>query len=285
VIFIASLTLEVLDGSTIASTEIYGANKKTYINIGSGNVFKLQWVTSDIIVDHYDLVIKRHKPEVNVYDVIFDKNIGLVNEFYVDSAILPDFTMPYETSIYLVAYGKQGSVLTSNVVNPYVCKGCGTYVKVQPDGYEQPIMKRAVALVKTKPDRITLTTVEEGEASVTSSAVSANYAEAVLRDSEGYILRDITKKVLFSVPATTVEMELADITGQLLVDDTGRTLFAEVSNLLENPDGWTIMQEIYTKDDANNWRINDIEYEVLVDKTGEIIYTLNDGKYEPVYVL
>lgn len=284
-ILISNLNLSIKDGSTISPTEIYGV--KTYIDIGSGNVFGLSWNTPTLTtdtVDRYDLVIKRHKPEVNVYDVIFDKNIGLVNEFYVDSAILPDFTMPYETSIYLVAYGKQGSVLTSNVINPYVCKGSGIYVKVQPGNYKQPIMKRAVALGKIESGRVTISDIESG-VSVATSAELAEYTEAIIRDCDGYVLRDVTKKVLYSVPATTVEMELADITGQLLVDSSGRTLFAEVSNLLENPDGWTIMQEIYTKDDANNWRINDIEYEVLVDKTGEIIYTLNDGKYEPVYVL
>ena len=149
---ISTFNLTVSDGSTIASTEIYGTDKKTYINIGSGNVFRLSWETPALnnndTVDHYNLVIKRHDTTLNVYYDIFDKNIGLVNEFYVDSAILPALPLQYRLSIYIVAYGKQGSIITSNVVNPYVSKGTGTYVKVQPEGYKQPVMKRALAFVE-----------------------------------------------------------------------------------------------------------------------------------------
>ena len=156
-ILISNLILSILDGSTIASTEIYGANKKTYINIGSGNVFKLTWKTeletnpvfTNDIVDHYNLVIKRFDPTLSVYYDIFDKNVGLINEFYVNSEMLPSIPLQYILSIYVVAYGKLGNVLTSNVTNSYVCKGSGAYVKVQPEGYTQPIMKRALAFAKT----------------------------------------------------------------------------------------------------------------------------------------
>ena len=146
-ILISNLILSIKDGSTISSTEIYGADKKTYFNIGSGNVFKLYWETPTLTndaVDHYSLVIKRHDITLNVYYDIFDKNIGLVTEFCVDSVILPTVPEQYKLSIYLVAYGKLGSVITSNVLTPYVSKGSGIYVKVE-DGYAQPIMKRAIA--------------------------------------------------------------------------------------------------------------------------------------------
>ena len=152
-ILISNLILEVLEGSTITSTEIYGTDKKTYINIGSGNVFKLMWETPTLTndaVDHYGLIIKRHDTAINAYYDIFDKNIGLVNEFYVDSPLLPTVPEQYMLSIYLVAYGKHGSVITSNVVNPYVSKGSGGYVKVE-EVYNQPIMKRALALTKGVP--------------------------------------------------------------------------------------------------------------------------------------
>ena len=146
-IIISNLILSIKDGSTISSTEIYGTDKKTYFNIGSGNVFKLYWETPTLTndtVDHYNLVIKRHDITLNVYYDIFDKNIGLVNEFCVDSIILPTVPEQYKLSIYLVAYGKLGSIITSNVLTPYVSKGSGIYVKVE-NGYAQPIMKRAVA--------------------------------------------------------------------------------------------------------------------------------------------
>lgn len=150
-ILISNLILSVKDGSTVASTEIYGADKKTYINIGSGNVFKLEWTTPTLTgdtIDRYSLIIKRHDTTLNVYYDIFDKNIGFVNEFYVDSILLPALPLQYMLSIYVVAYGKHGSVITSNVVTPYISKGTGTYVKVQPEGYAQPIMKRSVAFAK-----------------------------------------------------------------------------------------------------------------------------------------
>ena len=149
-ILISNLILSIEDGSTIASTEIYGADKKTYINIGSGNVFKLHWetptLTNNDTVNHYNLVIKRHDITLNVYYDIFDKNIGLVNSFYVDSSLLPTLPEQYMLSIYAVAYCNSGRVITSNVKNPYISRGSGTYVKVTPNGYAQPIMKRALAL-------------------------------------------------------------------------------------------------------------------------------------------
>jgi hypothetical protein len=52
-------------------------------------------------------------------------------------------------SVYLVAYGKQGSVVTSDVINPYISKGSGTYVNVKDENSVQSIMKRAAAFAKT----------------------------------------------------------------------------------------------------------------------------------------
>ncbi len=147
-ILISNIFLEVLEGSTIASTEIYGADKKTYVNIGSGNVFNLKWniptLTNDTI-DHYNLVIKRYDPTLNVYYNIFDKNIGLVNKFYVDSDMLPAAPEQYMLHIYVVAHDKNNGVVTSNVVTLYVCKGSGTYIKTKVGSTEY--MKRALGFV------------------------------------------------------------------------------------------------------------------------------------------
>lgn len=235
-ILISNLILNVEDGSTIASTNIYGADKKTYINIGSGNVFKLHWETPDLTgdtVDRYSLIIKRHDTTLNVYYDIFNKNIGLVNDFYVDSSLLPALPEQYMLSIYLVAYSKQGSVITSNVVNPYVSKGTGTYVKVQSEGYAQPIMKRAIAFAKVDQ---TLTK---------------------LLSSEGLTLKDKENRTLFAID-DAVEDALVDSNGTIIKDATGTALMVEATKILENSDGWTIMLEGYTKD-ANGWRANDIK--------------------------
>jgi hypothetical protein len=151
VTLIYNLTLNISDGSTIASTTIYGTDKKTYINIGSGNVFRLFWgaptLTNDT-VDYYKLVIKRHDTVLNVYYDIFDKSIGLVNEFFVDSALLPTLPFQYMLSIYIVAYGKNGSIITSNIVNPYISKGSGTYIKSTGTDKVPAIWKRALGFVK-----------------------------------------------------------------------------------------------------------------------------------------
>lgn len=230
--FISTLNLSDKDGSTIASTEIYGTDKKTYINIGSGNVFKLEWNTPTLTndtVDRYNLVIKRHDTTLNVYYDILDKNIGLVNEFYVDSYMLPTLPLQYMLSIYIIAYGKNGSIVTSNIVNPYVSKGSGTYVKVKPAGYNETIMKRALAFANVK------TTAE---------------SRSVLIEAEGE------------------QLEALD-----------GPLEAVVIRALSN-DTWNVMQEGYVKADGT-WKTSDIEYEILVDETGEII---TDNANEPIYV-
>lgn len=167
-IFISNLTLLIEDGSTIASTEIYGTDKKTYINIGSGDVFKLHWETPTLTndtdtVDHYSLVIRRYNATANTYHDILNKNIGLVNEFYVDSSILPTTIDQYTLSIYLVAHSKLGSVVTSNTISPYISKGSGTYVQVQPAGYAVPIMKRAVAFVNAPASADTFARIIDAE--------------------------------------------------------------------------------------------------------------------------
>ena len=258
-ILISNLALDIKDGSTIASTQIYGKDKKTYINIGSGNVFKLEWSTPTLTndtVDCYSLIIKRHDTTLNVYYDIFNKNIGLVNEFYVDSSLLPVVPLQYMLSIYVVAYGKQGSIITSNVVNTYISKGSGTYVKVE-DGYTQPIMKRALAFVYT-PD--TLVTADG----------------STIIDNEGNTIYALDESVL------KTEDTLVDFNGGELTDSNGELLIAKVTKVLSSTT-CNVVQEGYTKEAEGNWHTNDNKYEVLVDKNGEIV-TSKDN--EPIiYIL
>jgi hypothetical protein len=266
VILISNLTLNIKDGSTIASTEIYGADKKTYINIGSGNVFKLDWHYSNTLVDYYKLIIKRYDPTSKLYFDIFDKNIGLVNEFYVDSSMLPIAPEQYLLSVYLVAYDKYGNInTTSNVLSPYISRGSGTYVKVESDKnvtYTQPIMKRALGFVNT------------AQAMMSTSAIT----QLKLLDIDGNTLIDINDAVLYSgVAAKLLNRERVQ-----LVDAKGRALFAPATKLLESTNGWAMVQTGYTKDASGNWRANDITYEALVDVNGDIILG-EDNK--PIYVL
>lgn len=221
-ISIANLNLIVSDGSTIASTEIYGEDKKTYINIGSGNVFKLSWSTFGITdpIDHYCLIIRRHDTTIDAYYDIFDKNIGLVNEFYVDSSLLPTLPLQYMLSIYIVAYGQQGSVITSNVVNPYISKGSGTYVKAKLDGYSQSIMKRALAFVYDTtpvPDKKE-TVLKDASGRVLLSKDSKQLqAEAtnILKNEDGWHV------VQESYIKNDSNWHTADLKYEALVDNTG----------------------------------------------------------------
>jgi hypothetical protein len=335
VILISNIILEVLDGSTIASTEIYGVDKKTYINIGSGNVFKLKWntpVLTNDFVDHYNLVVKRHDPTLGAYYDIFNKNIGLVNEFFIDSIMLPQAPDQYKLSIYLEVYGRYGNVITSNTVGPYVSKGGGGYVQVENSRnatFEQPIMKRALSFVNI-PRAIASTMVTELKLADIDSVLLADIDGNVLScsstatistkvslvDIDDKILTDIDQKVLYltqqatAATATGAIIKLADIDGNILtdiddnilyismaarlldsegkqyVDATGRALFAPVTRLLNSASGWTVVQKGYIKDLSNNWRANDIMYEMLLIPNENGKYEiLTDSAGQPIYLL
>jgi len=266
VILISNLILYIEDGSTVASTEIYGADKKTYINIGSGNVFKLHWETPSLAnedtVDHYNLVIKRHDTTLNVYYDIFDQNIGLVKEFFVDSYMLPSAPEQYMLSVYLVAYSKQGSIITSNVINPYISKGSGTYVKVK-EGY----MKRAIAFVKASPvSAVSAVNEQDGLVLLDSNGDD-------LITSDGYTLAAANPKDIAVIKNSSGDEVL-------ILDEDGNQVQLLATRLLTSPN-WQLVLESSVKAPDNTWRTTDIKHEVLVDETGEIIVSDN----EPIYVL
>ncbi len=235
---ISNLTLYIEEGGTVPSTDIYGTGKKVFVNIGSGNVFKLRWdppsMTNDT-VDRYSVVIERYDPTANTYYPVFNKNVGLVNEFYVNADILPVSPAQYQVSAYVIAHGKQGGIITSSIEVRYVCRGSGTYVKV--DGYledntyknyTQPIMKRAVAFTK---------------------AAVSNEASARIVDEDG---NEVS-----------------------ILDDEGNPVIIEATRLLTGIE-WQLVAEGYVKDSEGVWQAVDIKYEVLVDKNGDIITDKDD---------
>ena len=250
-ISIASLNLTVSDGSTVASTDIYNEGK-TYINIGSGSVFTLEWyppefTNDDEFVDHYNLVIKRYDEAVNLYHDIFDKNVGIplytyldkdgkeikVNKFYVTSSILPVAPLQYRLSIYVIAYGNKGGIITSNIVSPYISKGAGAYVKAQSD-----LMKRAIAFV--------------------NAPISTN---------DTFVLVDRDRVPLAAADTSKIPLEV------------------KAARVLTPNNSWNIVQDIYIRNN-DAWQDNDIKYEVLLalsnngqyepvtDSNGELIYIL-----------
>ena len=225
----SNLNLNVLDGSTLAATEIYGTDKKTYINIGSGNVFKLSWNTPILTNDsvaYYKLIIKRHDTVSNIYYDIFDKNIGLVNEFYVDSTLLPSVPLQYKISVCVVAYGKLGNIITSNVAAPYISKGTGTYTKVQPDGYQQPIMKRALALANVPPKENTHKSLLDSN----GTELLDNNGKLLVAEANTVLANDTWNIMLESYTKTTSgAWQPSDIKYEVLVDETGE-IITDTSN-------------------------------------------------------
>ena len=293
-ILISNLILSIEDGSTVASTSIFGTvsePKQTYFNIGSGNVFKLKWGTPALnndTIDYYVLVIKQYDDELGIYYDIFSKNIGLVNEFYVDSYLLPLVPRQYMLSIYVSAHSKYGSTITSNVINPYISKGSGMYVKVKEANvggdvitYERPIMKRAIAFTKAiRASQVELIDVS-GKVLLDNAGkvlFARGTAHIALADSIDRVLRDKTGRVLF---ARSEDDLLADAEGELLIDAEGRSLLTETPKVFESDDGWSVVQNIYTKVTEDDWLDNNIIDEVLVDLYGSII---TDEHNKPVYV-
>lgn len=225
------------DGSTIASTNIYSTtgtyDKKTYINIGSGNVFKLSWIMSGLTgdaVDRYSLIIKRHDTTINTYYDIFDKNIGLVNEFYVNSELLPALPEQYMLSIYLVAYTKNGNVITSNIVNPYISKGSGTYVKTE-DTTGQTMWKRALAFTKAATTADAIGIIKDSSGNIvsikdgTGNAVQIQ-ATRILTSSDWNVVQESYIKDGSIWKASDIKWEvLTDNTGEIVTDNSGKQIY------------------------------------------------------------
>jgi hypothetical protein len=284
VILISNSFLEVLEGSTVASTEIYGTDKKAYINIGSGSVFNLKWdtpVLSNDTIGRYDLVIKCYDPVLNTYYDIFDKNIGLVNKFCVDSSMLPALPEQYMLSIYVVAHSKSGGVVTSNTVNPYVCKGSGTYVKVQPEGYAEPIMKRAIAFVNVR--------------QITADSAVGEQLSQFLVDSEGTILFSSDGDVLATNGSDYIIYEdvavIKNSAGKKvpILDKSGNEVPLAMTRLLTSND-WQLVQSGYVKAPDDTWQNTDIKFEVLVVKNKDnkfepLEIRTTEGNYELLYIL
>lgn len=146
--------------------------------------------------------------------------------------MLPALPAQYKLAIYVVAYGKQGSTITSNVVNPYVSKGAGTYVKVTPTGYSVPIMKRALAIANAPtPDALTAVildkegnpaqlldndanTIQPVVASVLSSDTWSVMQEGYAKDADG------------TWKANDIKFEiLVDLAGGIITDNTNLPIY------------------------------------------------------------
>ena len=146
-----NLIITVSDGNTVPSIDFL--DTKTYPDIGSGTVFKISWntpIATNNLVDYYKLYITAYDSELDVYQIVYDRSIGNVNEFFVTSSLLSKVDSDMcPLNIQLAAFSKYGTEYgcMSNIITVNVCRCCGTYIKVI-DGYTQPVLKRAVACAK-----------------------------------------------------------------------------------------------------------------------------------------
>lgn len=226
-ILISNIVLEDLDGSTMSSTEIYGADKKTYINIGSGNVFNLKWTTTltdGDTVSYYNLVIRRYDPTLNVYYDILNKNIGLVNKFFVNSDMLPAAPEQYVLHIYVVAYSKNNTVITSNIVTPYVCKGGGTYIKTGA-GY----LKRALGFVNAPTTDVVIARildVDGNEVSIPGSTENPRATVLLSSDAWNIVQESSVKGADSSWHKNDIKYEiLLDSAGGIITDSSNQPIY------------------------------------------------------------
>jgi hypothetical protein len=170
----------ITDGTTVPSIELY--NERTYVDIDSGNVLNVAWDTptaANNIVDSYTISLSKYNPDTGAYVLLYKNNIGNVNSFSVNANHLAAAELAqYTLQISLVAHSKYGQVYDSaaGTVNVQICKGSGTYLKVE-HGYPQPIMKRALAFAKLE--------------------------YLPLKDASGKALTDATGKILYAKTART----------------------------------------------------------------------------------
>ena len=179
------VNLNIADGNTVSTIDFF--DYPVFPNIGSGTVARLYWstpVAADNAVAYYRLVLKVYDESIAAYTVLFDKNIGDVNEYYITAEDLAAVTLSnYQLYIFITAVSKYGATFDSptSYITAYVCHACGTYRKVE-DGYPQPIMKRTIAFAKLgyrvlKDEAGKVLTAEDGKALYgKSSSVQDNTA-------------------------------------------------------------------------------------------------------------
>ena len=146
--------------------------------------------------------------------------------------MLPALPAQYKLAIYVVAYGKQGSTITSNVVNPYVSKGAGTYVKVTPTGYSVPIMKRALALAKVStPDALTTVILDQEGNTVqlfdgATNAVQLTATSALSSNTWSVMQEGYTKDTDGTWKVNDIKYEiLVDSAGGLITDSSNQPIY------------------------------------------------------------
>ena len=222
----SDLLLTISEAGTVPSVEVSG--KKTYADIGTGNVFKVSWntpVAANNQVDSYIIHILMYDSVEVSYKHLYKANIGNVNEFYAASQLFAHNTQSILLlRIYLEAVSSHGVTYNgvSDTLQVTVCKGCGIYQKVA-DGYKQPVMKRSIAMSKL--DRIPI--VDNDGKILTDVDGNSLYAKSspVQDDLTGWTLM----QEFFTGPhwqQSDMQYEvLTDTSGEIVTDVNGENIY------------------------------------------------------------
>ena len=252
----SNLNISVADGGTVPSLDYL--SRKTYVNIGSGNILKVLWdtpIATDNAINSYIISILANTDSIG-YQTVYRADIGDVNEFYLKSDMLNAIKKSFIVlRISVEAISKYGTDYGchSNTVEVNVSRGGGTYTRVT-EGYSKPIMKRALAFTKL--------------------------GYNLLKDASGHVLKSADNKAIYVKTAvaqdttmgwslmqefyakTPISVALKDVDNKALVEATGAELHALSGN--------------------HEWQLSDISYEILTDANGEVITDINNSD---IYIL
>lgn len=225
----SNFSITISDGGTVPSID-YLTNK-TYVNIGSGNVFKISWSTPTApnnAVDSYKLYIFEYDTASASYKPFYNINLGNVNEFYAKADLFNSMTHDFaKLQVYIEAISKYDSAYScaSNIAFINIAKGSGTYVRVE-DVYKQPIMKRAIAFTKLD---YKLFTAEDGTPFTSDDGKLVYIKRSSTQDDTiGWTLMQecYTKDANKNWQVSDIAYEaLLDTEGELITDMNGDTIY------------------------------------------------------------
>lgn len=175
------------------------------MHIGTGTVATLSWPTpvatgnevSSYYLDVYDA------NELNV----ISKNIGLVNKYHIDATDLPrpstKGTMYFSLkaiSKYTDSYNNFDGTISSRTLNMYPAGGMYWKIKNGESGYQQDVMKRAIAFIKEPANgewKVCQGAFYKDQASGTWKASDISYE--VLMDQNGEIITDSSNEPIYTL--------------------------------------------------------------------------------------
>lgn len=172
------------------------------MHIGTGTVATLSWPTpvatgnevSSYYLDVYDA------NELNV----ISKNIGLVNKYHIDATDLPrpstKGTMYFSLkaiSKYTDSYNNFDGNISSRTLNMYPAGGMYWKIKNGESGYQQDVMKRAIAFIKKDGEWKPVSDMYKKD--VNGNWVESDIKYEILTDINGEVITDVNGEPIYTL--------------------------------------------------------------------------------------